>query len=162
MTIQTKHFGNLSPEVRAKIALNKRKFAADQASFEGGEAVPIKPKKKRAHKEDDFQISLTEWLDYQANLYKFIWYTIPNGGRRDAKTGALLKRMGVKAGIPDLFISRACNGFHGCYVELKVGRGRLSYEQEVKIAVLRHANYQVLIVRTMDEAIAEISKYLNI
>lgn len=33
-----------------------------------------------------------------------LFAAVPNGGRRDRKEGALLKRSGVQAGVPDLLI----------------------------------------------------------
>jgi hypothetical protein len=37
--------------------------------------------------------------------------------------------MGVKKGVLDFHLALPCGGFHGLWVELKVGKGKLSPEQ---------------------------------
>ena len=49
-----------------------------------------------------------------------IWTHIANGEHRSEATGALLKRMGVRPGVPDLLI--APDGLH-CWMEIKRSRG---------------------------------------
>ena len=54
---------------------------------------------------------------------------IPLGGERPTKTGALLRRLGTKAGWPDLILLAPSGIAH--FLEVKrQGRGRLSEEQE--------------------------------
>jgi hypothetical protein len=54
-------------------------------------------------------------------------FAIPNGGRRDRITGAMLKREGVKAGVPDIAIVR--DGGSVAFIEVKTKTGRLSNSQ---------------------------------
>ena len=44
----------------------------------------------------------------------------PNGGKRDAREAAKLKRMGVKPGVPDLMLPVAREGYIGLAIEMKV------------------------------------------
>jgi len=53
---------------------------------------------------------------------------VPNGGKRDAKTGARLKREGVKAGVADFVIFM--RGGVCAMIELKTEKGRLSKAQK--------------------------------
>ena len=53
-------------------------------------------------------------------------FHIPNGGYRNAREAANLKRQGVKAGVPDLCIPVAKGGYHGLYIEMKTKKGKLS------------------------------------
>ena len=46
-----------------------------------------------------------------------------------ARKGATLKAMGLRAGVPDLFLAIARGGYHGLYVEVKGPKGRLSKVQ---------------------------------
>jgi len=79
--------------------------------------------------EDEEQIALVDWL----NLKKDIpFYHIPNGGQRDAREGAKLKRMGVSAGAPDLCIPMARKGHHGLYIELKREEGGVLSDAQKK------------------------------
>ena len=56
------------------------------------------------------------------------WHT-PNGGRRSIKDGIRFRMMGTRPGIPDLAFLGAAHGYHGLYIELKHGNGRLSEDQ---------------------------------
>ena len=89
-------------------------------------------------------------------------WAIPNGGRRDAVTGARLKAEGVLAGIPDLFLSWPANGRHGLFIELKRQRGgKLSKSQQTAISALRNAGYRVEVCRGWVEAKQAIVDYLG-
>ena len=58
-------------------------------------------------------------------------FAIPNGGARNAITGAMLKREGVKKGVFDVFIGWARNGKHGLFLEFKKQKGgTVTPEQE--------------------------------
>lgn len=56
-----------------------------------------------------------------------IWFHPPNGEARSARTGAKLKAMGVKAGVPDLVVVRP--GGIVYFLELKAPKGSLSPAQ---------------------------------
>ena len=45
------------------------------------------------------------WRVYSRHAPHLVMYHIPNGGRRDAITGARLKAEGVVAGVPDIFLA---------------------------------------------------------
>lgn len=57
--------------------------------------------------------------------YKAI--AIPNGGKRNRVTGAILKREGVLPGAPDIMLVR--NGGTVAFLEVKTAKGRLSKHQ---------------------------------
>lgn len=50
-----------------------------------------------------------------------------NGGRRDAKTGAMLKALGVKAGVADIVLVR--QGGVMAFIEIKADKGSISPAQ---------------------------------
>lgn len=54
-------------------------------------------------------------------------FAVPNGGKRDRITGAILKREGVKAGVPDIVIVR--QGGSVGFLEVKTATGSLSNSQ---------------------------------
>lgn len=69
-----------------------------------------------------FAATLRQWAQDD-----WMWLHVPNGEARSAATGARLKRMGVKPGVPDyLFISPAGQAY---FLELKRGNGALSETQ---------------------------------
>ena len=57
-------------------------------------------KKNKDLSEYEEQIKLAEYLDMNG----FCWNHVPNGGNRDARTGAKMKRQGTKKGFPDVQI----------------------------------------------------------
>lgn len=88
-------------------------------------------------------------------------YHVPNGGKRDAKTGRALKRQGVKAGVPDLCLPVARGGYHSLYIELKVGKNTTSPKQKEWIAALRQQGNYVSVCYGWEEAKETIENYLD-
>ena len=60
---------------------------------------------------------------------KVMWWHTPNGEARTAATGAKLKRMGVKPGVPDFLLYDRATGFLHC-IEVKADSGYLSDAQK--------------------------------
>lgn len=92
--------------------------------------------------EDDLHRPCVRWADAQSGAIPELdaLFHPPNGGHRDARTGARLKKMGAKAGVPDLClpIVRPVVWTNGdvipagaLWVELKSLEGRLRDSQRV-------------------------------
>ncbi len=70
-----------------------------------------------------------------------------NGGARNSKEAANMKREGVLAGMPDLQIFRAARGYNGLLIEMKTpatdnhAAGRVSMVQKMIMAQLEKENY---------------------
>lgn len=65
-----------------------------------------------------------------------LWFHVPNGGKRDARTGAMMKRMGVKPGVADILLFRANyedRDVEAFALELKAPGGRPT-EAQIKFA----------------------------
>jgi hypothetical protein len=92
---------------------------------------------KRKHEEDDEQVALMKWARLNEKKYPGLeWlFMIPNGTRLAGTplqrqiTGARLKKMGLKAGVSDLFLPTPKHGRHGLFIELKSKIGTPSDEQ---------------------------------
>lgn len=114
--------------------------------------------------ESQEQSMLFEWAGYAKGKYPDLWglHHIPNGGYRNGKEAVNLKRQGVKAGIPDLFLPCARKGFHGLYIELKRAKGgKVSEAQSETIEWLRCQGYAVEVCCGADEAQKVIEWYLG-
>lgn len=102
------------------------------------------------HPEFELQCACVAWfrIAYRGRLI----YHIPNGERRDAITGARLKRSGVVAGVPDLCVPYS-NGTHShLYIEMKAGKaGRLSPNQQAIIGELQRGGAAVAVCHSFDE-----------
>lgn len=91
------------------------------------------------------QMAFLEWFEW--SYPKILILHIPNGERRDARTGAKLKRMGVKAGIPDLFIPE-----WRIWIEMKSNKGRLSPIQSNICERLTQIGYEVIVGYGFEDA----------
>lgn len=87
-------------------------------------------------------------------------YAVPNGGRRDAVTGAKLKAEGVVPGVADLCLDVARKGWHGLRIELKTPNGRQSDAQKKWQAAVEMQKYRYEIVRNIEDFISLLSGYL--
>lgn len=88
-------------------------------------------------------------------------FAIPNGGARDVITGARLKAEGVRRGVPDLCLAVPRGGYHGLYIEMKVGDGKPSDAQQELIAHLNANNYKAEVHWSSTSAIEAIEEYLK-
>jgi hypothetical protein len=80
------------------------------------------------------QIALAGFLDQiRYNGRKLQWAAIPNGGKRDKRTAAILKKMGVQSGLSDILIFDSPPNYplmKGAALELKkLKGGKVSPEQ---------------------------------
>ena len=87
---------------------------------------------------------------------------IPNEGNRSVWYASLLKRMGLKSGFPDLFITRARGGYHGLFIEMKFGRGKTTDKQEEWLRLLTKEGYACTVCYSADDAIKIIKFYNNL
>lgn len=117
----------------------------------------------RIDKEGGAQEMLFRWITYQLDEYPelALLYHIPNGGKRDAKTATILKRQGVKAGVPDLHLPVARGGYHGLYIELKVGDNTTTKKQKDWIRELNKQGYLAVACYGWDEAAKQLLDYLE-
>lgn len=89
-------------------------------------------------------------------------FHIPNGGRRDAREAAKFKAMGVKPGVPDLFLPVPRGTYHGLWIELKAGdRGRTSREQDSWLTQLRAQGYAACVCHGGKMALSVLTSYLQ-
>ena len=103
--------------------------------------------------EDSEQITLVQRIAFIYPQYAFNVYAVPNGGRRNYRTGALLKKTGVLPGAPDVVVDLARRGFHGLRIELKRRKGgRTSPEQKKVHMALTVEGYLVDVCKGADQA----------
>lgn len=93
---------------------------------------------------------ITAWMSAQQP--DCLFFHVPNGEHRNAITGAKLKAMGVKAGVPD-YVLVMPDGRCG-FVECKVGKGKLNDNQIAFTARLDGLGHVYAVCRSLDEWIA--------
>lgn len=109
------------------------------------------------------QAAIFRWAEYESGKYPelALLYHVPNGGKRDAKTAAILKRCGVKPGVPDPALPAARRGYHGLYIELKAGKNRTSKNQDMWLKSLGEQGYFTAVAYGFEEAKDLILWYLK-
>lgn len=85
----------------------------------------------------------------------------PNGGKRNAREAARFKRMGVRAGFPDLQLLIASQGYIGLFLELKAGKGTQTDSQKQYQSTLQAQGYKYVVIRTIEEFQAEVESYIK-
>lgn len=71
------------------------------------------------------------------------------------------RQMGVKAGVPDLFYPVPMGGYHGLFIEMKTGSGRLSAAQKKWVDALTALGYKCIVAHGWEEARKELEEYVS-
>ena len=101
------------------------------------------------------QIDVVAYL----NLRHIPHYHVPNESKRSVVYGAMLKKMGMSPGVPDLVIPVPNGRYHGLYIEMKTKRGRPTENQKRWLDLLQKNGYKAVICHGFDEARQEIDAY---
>lgn len=114
--------------------------------------------------EADQQRKLFQWTTFIRAEYPEVdlMFHIPNGGSRNKLEAANLKRQGVKAGVPDLFLPVSRGGYHGLFIELKYGKNKPTEKQTEWLKNLNEQGYAVAVCYGCEEASKKILKYLKL
>ena len=91
----------------------------------GGQTIAA-PSERASH------IAVVDWANWAAGQWPELrgLIHVPNGEYRHDRTGALLKRIGAKAGVPDFMLPTAHDGFIGFAMELKRKPNKLTDQQQ--------------------------------
>lgn len=114
--------------------------------------------------ENEHQILVMCWAKKMALAGRAeldLLFHIPNGGGRSKREAGLLKMMGVKPGVSDLFLPVPKDGFHGLWVEMKTDDGRLSEEQKKWMASMHGQSYLAVVCFSWDVAVEAVMNYLG-
>ena len=109
--------------------------------------------------EHDIQKVCVDW--FRLKYPKYTIYAIPNGGERNKIVAAKLKAEGVLAGIPDLHIPIAKQGFHGLYIEMKAGKNKPSDNQITIMDKFRNEGFRCEVCWSLDEFMKVVDNYFN-
>jgi hypothetical protein len=88
-------------------------------------------------------------------------FHIPNGGGRSKREAGILKAMGVRAGVSDLFLPVPAGTKHGLWLELKAIGGAISTEQRVWLGEMKKNGYSAFLCVGWEEARDRIVEYLG-
>jgi len=105
---------------------------------------------RRAQPEAQIQRCVFQHLEVRGTRDVFAFH-VPNGGWRSPAEAAILKGLGVRAGVPDVIVIKAGQAYA---LELKAPGGRLTSVQADTHAALRAAGATVAVAYGLDEALA--------
>ena len=117
-----------------------------------------KSRKKPTDAEHKLQCACVRWFRLKFPKLRNILFAVPNGGRRDAVTGAKLKEEGATSGVSDLILLRS-NRFYGALcVEMKKPGG---YQSPAQKEWQKDAEAKYVVCRSLDEFMKVVTDYLN-
>lgn len=106
-------------------------------------------------------INVVNWFHEEFPEYAEDFHHFANERRCSIQQGRLLKRMGVKKGVADFFLAVPFKGKAGLWIELKVGKGKLSSEQIRFLERKIIRGYEAIVAWGEDAAKAAIVFYLE-
>lgn len=118
-------------------------------------------RKKYTDEEHRIQVSCVRWFRLKYPKMKNILFSVPNGGRRDAVTGAKLKDEGVTSGVADLILLKSNRYYGGLAIEMKKPGGYQSKSQKEWQKECEAAGNKYVVCRSLDEFMKAVTDYLN-
>ena len=121
-----------------------------------------KIRKPPSDEEHQTQVACVNWFRLKYPRLRNILFAIPNGGRRDIKTGAVLKEEGVVAGVADLILLKRNKQYGALCVEMKTKSGSQSDTQKRWQKEVEAAGNKYVVCRSLEEFMKEVKNYLGI
>ena len=119
-------------------------------------------RKKPDDAEHRTQVSCVRWFNLKYPNLRGRLFAVPNGGRRDAVTGARLKAEGVIAGVSDFILLKSNRRYGALLIEMKRKDGRLSASQRWwQRVVTENGEYKYVVCRGLDDFMRQVDGYLE-
>jgi hypothetical protein len=110
---------------------------------------------RRRRPEDAIQRAVFSHLHTRGTADLFFLH-VPNGGYRHPREAAILKGLGVRAGVPDVL---AIKGGQAYGLELKADTGRTTPEQQRTLEAMAKAGTIVAVAYGLDAALAQLETW---
>ena len=113
------------------------------------------------HLEDREQIAIFTLIRLMSTEHPILRtiYHCPNGGHRDIRTAAKFKAKGVRPGVWDVFVPCPAPGL---FIEMKVGKGRLTPGQVAFREDVELHGYKFLVAYDWISAARGIAQHCNL
>lgn len=127
------------------------------------EALNRSTRSKPRSIESPIQIACVKWFRLQYPTLRGVFFSIPNGGKRNAVTAKILAAEGTLAGVSDLMLLTPRQGYHGLCIEMKAETkgSKQSEAQKAFQHSVQAQGYKYVICRSLDEFIKEIEGYVG-
>lgn len=106
-------------------------------------------------------INVVNWFNYNFPHLEDDLHHFANERRCSVQTGRTLKRMGVKKGVADFFLAIPLGGYAGFWLELKVGKNKVTPEQQTFLDRKTKRGYLCAACWGFESAKELILNYLN-
>lgn len=113
------------------------------------------------HAESNIQRWCVFWFRRQYAHLARLLFAVPNGGRRDAVTGKILKAEGVVPGVSDLILLVPAGGYHGLCIEMKTAKGRQQPTQKEWQQEVEAQGYRYEVCRSVEQFMDVVRDYLK-
>ena len=122
----------------------------------------VKTRKRPSEEEHRIQCSCVRWFAFKYPQYRGLLFAVPNGGRRDAVTGAKLKAEGVIAGVADLIFLKRNSRYCGLLIEMKKPKGKQSESQKEWEGIINTlGEFKYVRCHSFDQFRHEVKEFLN-
>ena len=118
-------------------------------------------RKKPTDDEHKIQCACVRWFRLKFPKLRNILFAIPNGGRRDAVTGAKLKEEGATSGVSDLILLKSNRFYGGLCIEMKKPGGYQSPAQKQWQKDVEANGAKYVVCKSLDEFMKVVTDYLN-
>lgn len=122
---------------------------------------PPKQKRHYGNEESKLQQSCIDWFRSQYPGLAKLLFAVPNGSRRDAITGAILKREGVVSGVADLILLIPQKGYASLCIEMKYGKNGQSASQKEWQQLAEAAGNKYVVCKSLSEFMEQVNRYLK-
>ena len=114
-------------------------------------------------REDSELIKYFDWVTWQEKIDPRLAaiYHVANERKCSQYAGKIMKRKGVRSGVPDVCGPIPNSKYHGFYFELKIKPNKLSPKQVTFCALLYRLGYCIRVAWSGDELIELTKKYLK-
>lgn len=113
------------------------------------------------YKEEQTQVACVCWFGLQYPEYALLLHHSPNGGYRTAYEGKAFKRMGTRAGFPDLILLLPRGEHPFLCIEFKTDKGRQTESQKAYQRAVESVGAVYAVCRSFDEFKTTIERYIN-
>jgi len=113
------------------------------------------------NEESRLQQACITWFRLQYPKLSKLLFAVPNGSRRDAITGAILKKEGVVSGVADLILLIPKKGYASLCIEMKYGKNGQSESQKEWQTLAERAGNKYVVCKSLKEFIENIDRYVN-
>ena len=117
----------------------------------------------RSHRDEEhrIQVACVNWYRIKYSKFKHCLFAVPNGGKRDERTGAILKAEGAMPGVSDLILLKSNSQYSALCIEMKTETGKQSRMQKEWQKAIEQEGVKYVVCRSLDDFIKEVNDYFK-